>query len=151
GGYSLAQYQNLSADELLALILSKDFSFKPGTKFEYNNVSAFLLGLVIERILQLDLSDVAQQYFFKPLGMNRTSFYPEKFSDDEVAPTEISDKLNTTIHKLVHDESARVFKNSGIVTGHAGLFSTTPDLLKFAYMLLNKGSLDGHRYFSEQT
>ena len=35
--------------------------------------------------------------------------------------------------------------------GHAGLFTTAPDLARYARMLLNLGSLDGVRIFKPET
>ncbi len=39
----------------------------------------------------------------------------------------------------------------GGVAGHAGLFTTAPDLARYARMLLNLGSLDGVRIFKPET
>src|SRR6185369_14437107 len=49
---------------------------------------------------------------------------------------------------LVHDPTAR---KMGGVAGHAGLFTTAPDLARFARMLLNDGELDGVRLWTPQT
>ena len=49
---------------------------------------------------------------------------------------------------VVHDPTAR---HMGGVAGHAGLFTTAPDLARYARMLLNKGSLDGVRIFKPET
>src|SRR4029453_31877 len=47
---------------------------------------------------------------------------------------------------IVHDGNARLL--SGIA-GHAGLFSTADDLARFSRMLLEGGTLEGHRYLKE--
>jgi CubicO group peptidase (beta-lactamase class C family) len=44
-----------------------------------------------------------------------------------------------------------VLRKQGVVAGHAGLFSTAQDLLRFAQMLINNGELEGHRYFEPAT
>jgi uncharacterized protein YbbC (DUF1343 family) len=49
---------------------------------------------------------------------------------------------------VVHDPTAR---HMGGVAGHAGLFTTAPDLARYARMLLNRGSLDGVCIFKPET
>ena len=49
---------------------------------------------------------------------------------------------------IVHDPRAR--KTEG-VAGHAGLFTTAPDLARYAKMLLQEGELDGVRLFKPET
>jgi len=49
---------------------------------------------------------------------------------------------------VVHDPTAR---HMGGVAGHAGLFTTAPDLARYARMLLNLGELDGVRLFKPET
>jgi CubicO group peptidase (beta-lactamase class C family) len=66
-----------------------------------------------------------------------------------IAPTEFDNQLR---HKLiqgeVHDENAYVL---GGVSGHAGLFSTAPDLAAFCQMLLNGGVYAHHRILRRAT
>src|SRR5439155_696079 len=47
-----------------------------------------------------------------------------------------------------HDARARAL---GGVAGHAGLFSTAADLARLCRMLVNEGTLDGHRYLKSET
>lgn len=100
-------------------------TFTPGTVFSYSNTPAFLLGIVIERIMGMPLDRKAQMLAFEPFGMHKTTFHPHG-----AVPTEEG------IQDIVNDESARVFARAGRTVGHAGLFSTAPDLLKFCAHLL---------------
>jgi CubicO group peptidase (beta-lactamase class C family) len=50
-------------------------------------------------------------------------------------PTEIDEEGE--VQGLPHDESARVFARARRAVGHAGLFSTAPDLLNFFEALLS--------------
>jgi len=83
------------------------------------------------------LDDLARTYIFSPLGMQNTLYRPPKKLWPQIAPTEIDNNLR---HRLVqgevHDENAFAI---GGVSGHAGLFSTAPDLAAFCQMLLNGG------------
>ena len=146
GGKSM---QDITASDLQNLLLTHDFEKRPGTVFKYTNIPAALLGLVVEKINGDTLDNLADKHFFKPLNMNRSTFYPEKFLLDEIVLTE-NDDWRGLVHGIVHDESAYICKKEGEIVGHAGLFSTAPDILKFLEMLLHKGTFQGKKYFSEK-
>jgi CubicO group peptidase (beta-lactamase class C family) len=69
--------------------------------------------------------------------MNNSTYLPPNKLWPSRAPTEVDNNLR---HRLVqgevHDENAFAI---GGVSGHAGLFSTAPDLAAFCQMLLNGG------------
>ena len=67
-------------------------------------------------------------------------------------PTEYDSLFRKTqIHGTVHDESAAIFRiKDNKTVGHAGLFSTVPDILNFLEMLLNHGTLNNRKYFSSE-
>lgn len=148
-GYGLASLKLKTAHEVLHTLLTHNFENSPGTIFKYTNIPAALLGLVIERIAGRTLDVLADEYFFSPLQMSRTTFFPEQFPLTEVVPTEI-DNWRGLVHGVVHDESAYVCKKDKKIMGHAGIFSTTGDILNFMAMLLNKGTFKGHTYFSSE-
>jgi CubicO group peptidase (beta-lactamase class C family) len=91
-----------------------------------------LLGLIVERVAGDTLDVLAQKYFFGPLDMKQTTFFPQK--PEECVPTEIVD--GAEIRGIVHDESARAFARAQKAVGHAGLFSTAGDILNFLEALL---------------
>lgn len=136
------------AADFLRVLLTHDFEQRPGTIFKYSNIPAALLGIVIEKVTGNTLDHLAEERFFTPLAMKRSTFHPENFPKEEIVPTE-NDSWRGLVHGVVHDESAFVCKQEGMIVGHAGLFSTVPDLLTFLEMLLNKGVFQGRRYFSE--
>ncbi len=148
-GYGLASLRKDSFQDLEKILLTQDFEKRPGTVFKYTNIPIALLRFVIERLHGETIDSLADKHFFKPLLMNRSTFYPEKFSKEEIAPTEIND-WRGLVHGVVHDESTAIFKEQGKISGYAGLFSTAPDILNFLEMLLHKGTLDGRQYFSEK-
>lgn len=138
---------DITASDLQNLLLSHNFKNRPGTIFKYTNMPAALLGLVIEKITGNTLNNLAEERFFKPLKMTRSTFHPENFSLDEIMPTECDD-WRGLVHGIVHDESAYICKKEDKIVGHAGLFSTAPDILNFLEMLLHKGTFQGKKYFS---
>jgi len=123
--------------DTLGRIFAEPLEYEPGTKEVYSDLGIILMAEIIERLTGRTLDDLAKSYVFSPLGMKDTMFRPPKKLWPQIAPTEIDDQLR---HRLVqgevHDENAFTI---GGVSGHAGLFSTVPDLAAFCQMLLNGG------------
>jgi beta-N-acetylhexosaminidase len=118
-------------EQIRTHMLEAGFDAPPGES-EYSNLPAFLLGIVLERVGGRILPVLANKYFFEPLKMHETTYFPHDVS--RVAPTELGD--DGEIRGIVHDESARMFAAKRRTVGHAGLFSTAPDLLNFLESLL---------------
>lgn len=150
-GYGLAALRpkTETVADLLEILMTQDFEKPPGTVFKYTNLPAAFLGLVVEKITGETLDKLADIHFFKPLNMSRSTFYPENFSIEEIVPTE-SDDWRGLVRGIVHDESAYICKKEGKIVGHAGLFSTAPDILNFLEMLLHGGAFGRDKYFSKE-
>lgn len=148
-GFRLSAYKTRKPEELLEVIFTTEFMTKPGTTFFYTNATSILLGLVVERMFGKDLATLGEEFFFTPLNMIRTTFYPDRFDREEVVPTEIDAWRGRTVRAEVHDESAFVLRQK-MIPGSAGLFSTVPDILIFIDMLLHNGTYGGRRYFSRE-
>ena len=145
----MSTLKDKSAEEITRLIIESPLKSLPGTKYLYTNATAFFIGFIVEKVTGQKIDELANEYFFRPLQMNRTTFHPNKFPKNEIAPTEIDDWRGGVVHGEVHDESTYVLRNKYIVS-IAGLFSTAPDLLNFQEMLLNRGSYKGKKYFSPE-
>lgn len=113
-------------EEMRTHILEHGFSGPPGESV-YTNLPAYLLGLVVERVGGAILPALADTYFFSPLDMSDTTFFPHDIS--RIPPTEVVE--GEEIRGVVHDESARVFSRARRAVGHAGLFSSASDMLNF--------------------
>ena len=142
-------YKN--AEEVLSLIMKAKLKSIPGTNHLYTNLSATLMGSVVEKVSGKKLPQFADDYFFKPLKMSQTTFYPLKsFSKEEIVPTEIVDWRGGLVQGEVHDETTCILQRGGCYFGASGLFSTAGDLLSFTKMILNNGFLDEKKFFSEK-
>lgn len=146
----LSTLKNRSAQGILDAILSAPLLSPPGKSFFYCNTTSILLGLVIERVYNRSLDVLAHEYFFNPLAMDNTCFYPDETMRQEIVPSEIDHWRKRTIQGEVHDESAWVLR-SIMTPGSAGLFSTVPDLLNFLEMILHGGLFDSQRIFNTKT
>jgi CubicO group peptidase (beta-lactamase class C family) len=132
-GIQLSKLRLKTFEEIRTHALERGFDGPPGESV-YTNLPAFLLGTIVERIGGASLATLAHKHFFESLKMDHTTFFP---SVSDCAPTEINER--GVVQGFPHDESAYVFAKARRTVGHAGLFSTAPDLLNFLEALLNVG------------
>ena len=118
----------------------------PGTAFRYSDINFFLLGEIVQRVSHQPLEEFVAREIYQPLKMTDTGFMPPAAKLPRIAPTEVVS--GSPYRGVVHDPTAR---HMGGVAGHAGLFTTAPDLARYARMLLNLGSLDGVRILKPET
>jgi CubicO group peptidase (beta-lactamase class C family) len=145
--FRLSSLKDLNAEGILNAIYTSEFLYAPGKSFFYSNATSILLGIIVERVYNQCLAEIAASEFFKPLGMQSTSFFAENFKNESIVPTEIDPWRNRIIQGEIHDESAYVLRNK-MVAGSAGLFSTAPDIMLFLEMILNQGVMHDRIYFS---
>ncbi len=136
-----------SQDALLDSVFQSELDTIPGTKYNYSDIGLITLGKVIEKLAGADLMTFTDSVIFKPLQMDKTGYLPGQ-DLDRIVPTEISELDSALVHGFVHDENSH---SLGGITGHAGLFSTTIDLARFAQMMLNGGSLGDTVIFKPET
>jgi CubicO group peptidase (beta-lactamase class C family) len=132
----------------LERIVTMPLAYPPGTKSVYSDLGLILLGEVIERAAGQKLEDLARTRVFEPLAMKDARFCPPPALRDRIAPTERDPWRGRVLVGEVHDENAFAL---GGVAPHAGLFDTAGDLARFAQMMLNGGTLEGHRIVSRAT
>jgi len=123
-----------SREEAIDSVLAATLENAPGSAYAYSDFGAITLGLVIERISGLGLDEFLEQRLFEPQGMSWTRYLPPAEWRDRIAPTEDDPWRGRVLRGEVHDENA---SRLGGVAGHAGLFSTAPDLARFAQWLLD--------------
>ncbi len=134
-GPQLSTLKDKAPDEILEYVFAHGFSGPPAEPI-YTNLPALLVGLIVERVTEQTLDKIAEERLFRPLSMTNTAFFTiSGFTKSRYcAPTEIDER--GVVLGLPHDESAYVFAKEGRAVGHAGLFSTAPDILNFLEALL---------------
>jgi CubicO group peptidase (beta-lactamase class C family) len=155
-----------SRDDLLRAAFTTSLSTDPGTHAEYSDIGFIVLGAALERIAGESLDALCQREIFGPLGITSTTFNPPRESRANIPPTaderteqecgagaparekpteavppEASTAARSTFRQRiiqgeVQDENASIL---GGVAGHAGLFSSTEDMARFAQTMLNGG------------
>lgn len=139
-------------NEILRAVIEEDLVYKPGSDYRYSDLGMILLGHIIEKVSGSDLQTYADEQIFTPLEMHDTLFNPMEsgtYSESGIAPTEIDTIFGRgKVHGKAHDERAYFMDG---VAGHAGLFSTAPDLIQWCRLMLNGGSIGDVEVLSETT
>ncbi|QHA09596.1 serine hydrolase [Streptomyces broussonetiae] len=121
----------------LSLLRAEAPATAPGT-YGYSDLNMLLLQFVLERVTGRALDVLIADGITRPLGMTATRFGPcpgAAATEDQRRPWAKADR--GMLRGVVHDENAWAL---GGVAGHAGLFSTAPDLAVFCRTLLAGGS-----------
>ncbi len=123
---------------LLDACLHLPLEAPPGTHTAYSDIGFILLGHLLERMAGETLYSFCQREIFAPLSMEHTKFCPPVAWKIAIPPTQIDETLrHRLIQGEVQDENCW---RLGSVSGHAGVFSNVPDLLRFAACILQSGA-----------
>lgn len=122
------------AEALRAAVLAVPPSAAPGAAL-YSDLGYMLLGWALERAHGAALDVLAAQHVLEPLGMSSAGFNPlaAGVPREALAVTEITEASAGWAWGTVHDEHAAVL---GGVAGHAGLFGSARDLLRWSEAVL---------------
>ncbi|HIA62867.1 MAG TPA: DUF1343 domain-containing protein [Planctomycetes bacterium] len=119
---------------------------EPGTTFMYTDVGFIVLAKLVERVSGKNVHQFSQEFLFKPLGMQETGYNPPAALRKRAATTQ--QREGRWMRGEVHDP--RAYRLDGIA-GHAGLFSTSSDLARFAQMLLGQGTYQDNQILAAET
>ncbi|NLN50429.1 MAG: beta-lactamase family protein [Acholeplasmataceae bacterium] len=127
-------YTLKTKEDVLKAAYSAEIVYEKGSKVIYSDIGYILLGLIVEKLFGTPINQVADRVIFAKLGMNDTSYRPNK---NRTAPTELREDevYHGYLKGLVHDEKS--FAMQGL-SGHAGLFSTAKDIAKFIQSILKE-------------
>jgi len=121
-------------DELIRACLELPLEAEPGTRAEYSDPGFILLGKALEVIVNEELACWVTREVFQPLRLTATTYAIPASARNTIPPTEEDTGFrHRTIQGEVQDENAFVLHGNA---GHAGVFSTVPDLLRFAQAIL---------------
>jgi CubicO group peptidase (beta-lactamase class C family) len=119
---------------------------QPGVRWDYGH-STDVLGRVVEVISGQSLFQFEKQRLLDPLGMSETAFF--------VADARQRSRIAEPLPGGWFDHPVAGIKDPILPrtweSGGAGMVGTIGDYARFAQMLLNGGTLDGHRYLKPET
>ncbi len=114
---------------------------EPGEAAVYGDLDFIALGAVVEAVTHQPLDVLAKEKILEPLGMKDSFFLPTGEGADtpeplrrRIAATENCPWRERIVWGEVHDPNAWAM---GGVAGHAGLFGTAGDVMRFARTVLD--------------
>ncbi len=119
-------------------------------RYRYSDVAYYVMKKYIEDTNRSRLDTLIDDFLYKPLGANNTSFNPlEKFPKTRIVPSEEDNYYRyQRVQGYVHDMGAAM---QGGVGGHAGLFSNANDVAKIMQMYLQGGTYGGVQFLQSRT
>jgi CubicO group peptidase (beta-lactamase class C family) len=112
--------------------------FKPGDRYQYNNIGYILIALVIEKITRQSFATYLERYIFKPAGMNYTylSVYPNHYYGNDNTCVKMHFQHHPyydTTYSYADSSSRYKYTNYNFTgtMGNGNVISTTGDLMKF--------------------
>jgi methyl acetate hydrolase len=107
--------------------------FEPGTRWQYGT-SVDWVGRLVETVSGLTLEQYFQRNILQPLGMKDTTF---------IFPAEKFDRLVSSSRRqadgMLKEDPRNMPVPPKAYNGGGGLFSTAPDYVRFAQMILHQG------------
>ena len=127
----------------IAAVLDVAPTSPPGTTYVYSDLNLITLGVLVERQTGKALDQLVRERITDPLKLKDTGYNPDPSLKPRIAATEFeASPPRGMVWGEVHDENAW---SLGGVAGHAGIFSTAPDLSVLAQTMINGGTYAGHR------
>ncbi len=135
--------------DMIAALGKLPLEFSPGDAWNYS-VATDVCGWLVEVVSGQKFEDFLADRLFKPLGMVDTGFHVREGQGHRFASCYQPNRAGGID---VQDDAATssFIKPAEFISGGGGLVSTAGDYMKFAQMLLNGGTADGHRYISRKT
>lgn len=130
------KYRKWSSTDIINFAARRRARFQPGKGYAYSNTGFYLLGVLAEKVLEQPLSEIYQEWIFKPAGMQ----------DSEL------DNYSTRKKKVPQlAENSRAYEYHQSAVGAAGAIISTPsDVARFGYALYN-GQLINEASLNEMT
>ena len=135
-------------DSIWQLIIDSDVN-QPG-RYRYSDLGFYLIAKIIENVSGMPIDQYVRKHFYDPLHMSNTTYKPlERIKRQDIVPSEKDSYFrHVDVRGYVHDMGAAMLSG---VSGHAGLFSNSHELVKLFQMLLNEGYYGGRRYLKAET
>jgi CubicO group peptidase (beta-lactamase class C family) len=132
--------------DLVPIWLAAPMQYEPGAQWKYTQSGINAAARVVEVVSGMTFDVFVQKRIFDPLAMKDTTFYPTEAQRARLATAYARNK-DTGILEAVPPRPDYGPRDRP-PQGNGGLYSTAPDYARFARMLLNGGTLDGHRYLT---
>lgn len=128
---------------ILDRVLRSGLVHEPGEAAVYGDLDFIVLAALVEAVSKQPFDEFCDTRIFTRLGLADTRFFPIPVDGSQAAPDVIRRRVAATencawreriLWGEVHDPNAW---SMGGVAGHAGLFSTADDVMRFARILVD--------------
>lgn len=141
-GHDLAQFS--------ARLATVPLLFDPGRRWSYS-AAVDVQARLIEKLSGQPFEDYMQAQLLRPLGMTETAWTQPERRYSRLAVAYAAGPEGKLVRKSEADLRAFNFSDRKLTMGGAGLAGTIDDYMRFARMLLNRGSLGGVRIVKPST
>ncbi|MEZ4333920.1 MAG: serine hydrolase domain-containing protein [Myxococcota bacterium] len=130
-------------DWILDRVLRSALVHEPGAAAVYGDLDFIVLGAIVEAVAKQPLDEFCEARIFTRLALHDTRFFPIPVDGSPAVPDVVRRRVAATencpwreriVWGEVHDPNASAM---GGVAGHAGLFSTADDVMRFAQLFLD--------------
>ena len=121
-----------NGNEMINRLAKLPLVCSPGTEYHYS-ISTDILGVIIERVSKMKLSEFMTKNIFGPLKMKDTYFKLPEFKKGRFC------SIYGIMLMLKESYKLTEFLNDRMESGGGGLVSTSSDYLKFCSLMLNEG------------
>lgn len=130
-------------DWIIDRVLRSALVHEPGAAAVYGDLDFIVLGALVEAVSKQPLDEFCESRIFTRLALHDTRFLPIPTDGSNASPEVVRRRVAATencpwrdriIWGEVHDPNASAM---GGVAGHAGLFSTADDVMRFGQLFLD--------------
>ena len=130
-------------DWIIDRVLRGALVHQPGEAAVYGDLDFIVLAAIVEEVSNQPFDEFCESRIFTRLGLVDTRFIPIPVDGSQPAPDSVRTRIAATencswreriIWGEVHDPNASAM---GGVAGHAGLFSTADDVMRFGQLFLD--------------
>jgi CubicO group peptidase (beta-lactamase class C family) len=130
-------------DWILDRVLRGALVHEPGAAAVYGDLDFIVLGALVEAVSKQPFDEFCESRIFTRLGLIETRFFPIPVDGSQAAPDAVRRRVAATencawreriIWGEVHDPNASAM---GGIAGHAGLFSTADDVMRFGQLFVD--------------
>jgi CubicO group peptidase (beta-lactamase class C family) len=136
-------------DEWMRRFATLPLAYQPGARWLYHT-SAQVLGVLIARAAGQPFESFLRERIFEPLGMDDTGFVVTAAAQDRFGAA-FSTNPQTGRGEVYDAADGQWSRAPAFAGGGDGLVSTVDDFLRFAEMLLGRGSAHGVRVLARPT
>ena len=143
--------QDTSIGEVVSKLAGLPLAAHPGERWDYTNLSSIVLGRIVELVSGKDLKSYLRENILDPLGMSETAFYPDQtlwHRVPDVYACGSMERLDGLDVPGTDDTRLPFTDKTCYYNIAAGLTGTASEYFRFAQMLCDKGTFQGHRILS---